>query len=831
MPAAIALIVAEVAAEAFAFASEIGLSLTLAATVANLAAYATEIGLSLAVSLGAEALFAPKLPEPEAGKSTFRQSRPASQRGYGQCRLSGPTALYEAYQSTLFQIVAVHDGKITSFDHWFLNDDEVAIANPVGFQGGEVLQYPDGRYPTNHVGIFWRYGLDSETLYPGPNGVIPSQWPATSTGDGVASFLLSCTNGNLNDFQKQFPNNVPNPSTVASLAAVWDWRDPAQHESDPDTWAFSKNPILCFRDYVCRILGNSHARRIAPLIDMWTEAARVCDEDVQVLNWGTYLTIGSVGTSSPALGPSVAYMVIPHDAAAATITVGTVIFTGSEQLTVQSVGVDTFGWRITFTRKITYTYLKGSWITWQKPSGAFQKRYEIGGFYKSDTDPADVIRQLLQSCDGWFSSDGEGHFVIYAGKYYAPAYTIPPEAIVGYELKRYQEDENATNSLLVSFCDPAHQWTMTDTDPWDDEADIEARGAARTRDMKLPWVQANSQARRLAKRAMTRLVAAQGSITLNLAGVMFLGLRYLAFSVGDVPSLNAAIVEVKKVEIDLSNLRVTYQWVMADPHIDNWNPLAEELAGPGVGNRFLSQPLPPSVIESVTPSYPASTGNSFGTQLTIVATSPLGADVVWRVQIAPHGTTDWMQSNFDNVPDGSPVTLTTGLVQAGELDVQVAYRTPSGMSDWSAIYTVTASPPSTTQVQAEALVDLVPGDFVHVFGPSGQMALLADAGYASLFANGFVLDSIANGQTGTVYLTGVNSAVTILTSLAQVWLSDTSPGGFLTTAPASPGSLVQALGPAVAGVGITFIPGPAPFSPGTGQLDFSQPGNPFIVVI
>jgi hypothetical protein len=97
------------------------------------------------------------------------------------------------------------------------------------------------------------------------------------------------------------------------------------------------------------------------------------------------------------------------------------------------------------------------------------------------------------------------------------------------------------------------------------------------------------------------------------------------------------------------------------------------------------------------------------------------------------------------------------------------------------------------------------GDFVNIYGAAGESRVRkAWAGDPARFANGFAPSAIANGQAGAIFFAGLNSSVAVPDDASEAWLSDVSPGSFMTIPPASGGSIVQSLGPAIAGLGIFF---------------------------
>lgn len=134
---------------------------------------------------------------------------------------------------------------------------------------------------------------------------------------------------------------------------------------------------------------------------------------------------------------------------------------------------------------------------------------------------------------------------------------------------------------------------------------------------------------------------------------------------------------------------------------------------------------------------------------------------------------------------------------------QEATVASSGASDAGKIIALNASgdldasmlPPGigADTVTVTASEALAAGDFVNVYDSSGAKARKADASTAGKPANGFVLASVSNGASATVYVAGTNNSVSGGT-VGPVFLSATVAGGFTSTAPSGTGQVVQQLG-------------------------------------
>ncbi|MEH6676123.1 hypothetical protein [Phenylobacterium sp.] len=313
--------------------------------------------------------------------------------------------------------------------------------------------------------------------------------------------------------------------------------------------------------------------------------------------------------------------------------------------------------------------------------GGTEPRYQCAGWYPADIEPDAVRQALLASCDGWMTADGRGRLVIKSGRYEAPTFTITGEHIEGYLWRAGREAEEDVNELVVSFTSAAHDYSEIHCDPWRDEDAITAAGKVYSQNLELTWVPSFSQARRLAKRKMSRLQALRsGQVRTGIYGLNGLGQRYIRIQNPDLSSMSDVVCEVTNVEIDFPSGQVIFDIIQADPNIDAWNPATEEGAEPVVGERPAPEALSAPTIEGVTPFFEAGQ-----TRLEIETTGPNRTDLDWFWRWRVTGTTTWAEGAATDVTGTGEVTFATGFVAAeASIDVQVAYITGGGsQSPWS----------------------------------------------------------------------------------------------------------------------------------------------------
>jgi len=97
------------------------------------------------------------------------------------------------------------------------------------------------------------------------------------------------------------------------------------------------------------------------------------------------------------------------------------------------------------------------------------------------------------------------------------------------------------------------------------------------------------------------------------------------------------------------------------------------------------------------------------------------------------------------------------------------------------------------------------GDLVNVHDSSGAKVRKADATTSGKEAHGFVLSSVSNGASATVYFEGSNTGVSGLTPGRQ-YLSTTA-GLATATAPSGSGNVVQVVGFATSATALNFNSG------------------------
>lgn len=277
--------------------------ITIGASTITYASIASALTVT-ALSIGVQALMAPKPPDPESGRVPKTQSIPYRIWAVGRNRLAGAYMMWEAKGDFLYAVQALVAHRVKSINRYWLHDDEVFLdAN------GYTTNDGNGRYG-NNVRLLTRIGLTPETPYAPLVAKLASSgvWTNNHRGDGQASVAMIAESAEAKSQNKRFPYGAPQVSVEVDGALCWDFRDPAQSPTNPATWQWTRNSVVilcwheCFNEFGNR---RDYTKAILPVLDMWIEEADICDEDVPLAAGGTEKRYECNGWDTTENGPKV----------------------------------------------------------------------------------------------------------------------------------------------------------------------------------------------------------------------------------------------------------------------------------------------------------------------------------------------------------------------------------------------------------------------------------------------------------------------------------------------------------------------------------------------
>jgi len=689
--ASAALVGAPIAAGISGISSVIGVSSGLLVTGA---------AVGLALTFGG-----PSLPKPEQAEGAIKAPRSPRVSGYGVNRIYMAYALYVTdSKGTAIDVGVFHAGRVNRIIRRYLGDKQVQVDG-----SGWVQRLPDGQFGNgDRVRIGATLGPRQNTAFSEIVSRVPDQWTANHRGDGQVTGFAFFMPVNTKNFQDVYPQGGPGATPLSlamELQLVYDWRDPTQVLTNPETWKWSENPILALAHYklvregrqpslpltdpgypaeLGAILQEKFNRLIAPTISYWTAAANDCDSPVPLKGVQTILAADAENGAG-------FIDVISATGLAAGMTI-VISATGDTSLTetktVVSVTNNGGFFTIDIAGTLANSHPQGSQVTWSSAAGnpATEPRYRTCLVHKHTDPHKAVVQSLLACCDGWMCQRGDGALVVYSGNYYEPTVTISPDWILSYSLQDGLEEENAINTIAVTYISANHDFNQVEATPWTDETDIARRGKELSQPLD-NQVPSFSQARRLAKRGMAKVNAARrGNLTLTAAARILSSHRYVNLPLVDAGTefFNGPI-EITKLRRIMATGGVYIEWIEADPNIDAWNPATEEGEPAPVGNRIASAPLAAPTITSALPDFTAISDDGTGVKILIEASGPDRSDMIWYARWREVGAPSWNEAQYTDIAPGPTATLLTGFVPTSEsVEVSVAYGIGDGrVSPWS----------------------------------------------------------------------------------------------------------------------------------------------------
>ncbi|BEV00065.1 hypothetical protein [Novosphingobium olei] len=573
-------------------------------------------------------------PKPDTAETSVKKPRPERVSAYGRMRLWGASILYETADPATGAPWASSGSNGTAVDVYAVHDGKMSALvqrylndDAITVSGSAVSAGTDGRYGGGKVNFYSTDGSTPGTPISAIGSLLgPTVWTSNHRGDGVVLMALTCAPVKAEDFQDVYPQSTPpTPSIVA------DWQacpDPAGASPlDESTWTATENPVRHLLHYM---MVREGPRPALPKSDAGYAAELLA---LRTEWWNRKIA------------PTLSFWI-----AAAAVC--------NEARTLKA--------------------------------GGTEAKYRACLAHKHTDAHERVKAALLSTFDGWMAPRADGAIVIYAGKFIAPAVSIGPEEIVSYTWNGGAvDDDQAVNELVCSYVSADHDYNTVECDPWRDEADIAERGQvlSQTLESQCP---SHAQARFLAKRKMARINAPnRGTVTTNIAGRVARGERFVNLRIEEAGAVFFdGVAEITALSRSLSG-GVTFEWVEADPNIDNWNPTTEEGDPAAKGNR-----IAPSPLETPTIASASATTVSGLKYLDLDVDAPDRTDLTWYAHWRINGASVWgADASYSDTDPGTPVSLQVGPVPSGEtIEVEVAYRVGDGrLSPWSASATVTVT--------------------------------------------------------------------------------------------------------------------------------------------
>ncbi|MEX3315674.1 hypothetical protein [Sulfitobacter sp. PS-8MA] len=261
----------------------------LAAAAGFSIATATSIGVALAnaaVSLALSAIsraLAPSVSIPQSEIQAVINQASAPRRIYvGENLAGGVRAFFDVKDGTLYQLVMVAHGEISSFEEFWVDGEPLTledVPDPIPWGGHLVgLFRPSSGKLSDYVAVETRDGSDLGGDYDNLTAAFPT-WDADCKLTNQATFLAQMKAPHGNDFSKIFPKSY-------NTTLQWVIHGQAVYDPRTATTAYSDNAALV----IAHFLTHEDGFKIDPSDINWDSVsamADVADEAVPQLEGGT----------------------------------------------------------------------------------------------------------------------------------------------------------------------------------------------------------------------------------------------------------------------------------------------------------------------------------------------------------------------------------------------------------------------------------------------------------------------------------------------------------------------------------------------------------------
>lgn len=231
--------------------------------------------------------------------------------------------------------------------------------------------------------------------------------------------------------------------------------------------------------------------------------------------------------------------------------------------------------------------------------GGSEDRYRYSGTYSMEERPADVLPRIMVNGLTQLELTSDGGLTIRVAKWQEPTVTITKEHVRSVEnIQPGRSILDTANRIRAKWYSADHDYQTIDMDPWENAADISARGVIDT-DISLAGTPSHTQARRVAKIYASK-VAPDWVFTINcdLSACAAIGEPFFNFeyTFGSLDIACAAEIQDARIILDdtATVMGFQIQAISANPAAYDWNPATEEgtkpLSDDSLGDNTLDVP-------------------------------------------------------------------------------------------------------------------------------------------------------------------------------------------------------------------------------------------------
>ncbi|PHP27993.1 hypothetical protein [Limimaricola cinnabarinus] len=321
-------------------------------------------------------------------------------------------------------------------------------------------------------------------------------------------------------------------------------------------------------------------------------------------------------------------------------------------------------------------------------AGGTEPRYRLAGSYALSEKPGEVLRRMLDACNGDVQLLPSGKIGVHVGKWREPAVTIGEAEIIDLQSWEAGQDRlDRYTELPWVYTDPGLGYQQTTGEAWVDAAREADNGQiAVGPQLDLSFAPSAGQGGRCAKH---RIEADNPRHLLTLAckpsAMRAVYERYVSI---DMPELPAVVWRIQRYRIDLASGQVVLQLRSFDPAALSWS-VAEEPAPVALPEPDTSAGLPVPANFAAAGAGRRTAQNAFTAGIGLQWDAPESDALSPVAQYAPAGSDAW---EAWPLPGSATSALISPLDDGADYDIRLAFETSDERrGTWAVITGVTAS--------------------------------------------------------------------------------------------------------------------------------------------
>lgn len=237
-------------------------------------------------------IFAAPSMTPSSQKEVIRQPTAPRRRYYGKNMIGGVIAFIEVRTRTNFSgsessphlhvliMLAAHE--IDGIEEFWIGDQQVTLNG-----SNLVNEAPFFTVGVRRAKLVAQLGTADQAAHPDLTAVF-SEWTANHRLRGVANVLCIFKSVEAHNFNKVFPNGIPQVRVLARTSKCWNPAASGQDFDDPETWQYSDNAAVVILNYILAEDGMALPYDlIEPAIDDWVDKINECDVPVLLETGGS----------------------------------------------------------------------------------------------------------------------------------------------------------------------------------------------------------------------------------------------------------------------------------------------------------------------------------------------------------------------------------------------------------------------------------------------------------------------------------------------------------------------------------------------------------------